>query len=73
MCGWAFLAGARSRLAEARCPKLTDDQLRDRRDLFAFREADADQRGSGRNPKARRQFRLERERVEVEMARRGLL
>jgi hypothetical protein len=51
---------------------LSDKQLAERHRLAAEREEDSDARGKGRNPKARREWRLRREAVEAEMERRGL-
>jgi hypothetical protein len=50
-------------------PSLNVDQLRERLKLAREREADSD-RGIGRNPKARRDWRRMREQVEAEMERR---
>ena len=50
---------------------LTIDQLRERLKLAREREAESDRNGMGRNPKARRDCRTMRERVEAELDRRG--
>jgi hypothetical protein len=49
-----------------------DEQLRFMHGWATEREANADRRGMGRNPKARRDFRLCREAAEAEMERRGI-
>ena len=51
-------------------PGLTDEQLAERLQLATERERDSDAKGSGRNPKARRFWRLKGEAVEAELERR---
>ena len=53
-------------------PALTEGALRERLQLAREYEASSDRRGTGRNPKARRDWRRRREAVEAELERRGL-
>jgi hypothetical protein len=52
-------------------PNLTVEQLRERLKLAREREVHSDRKGMGRNPKARRDWRIMREQVEAELNRRG--
>lgn len=57
----------------AELPRSSDKDLLQMRDWALRREQAADAPGTGRNPKARRQFRLQRELAEAEMLSRELL
>ena len=50
-----------------------DDRLREMRDWARDHERHSDQKGLGRNPKARHMFRQMREAADEELDRRGLL
>lgn len=52
-------------------PGLSDEQLAERHALAVDYERSSDARGSGRNPKARRDWRRRREAVEAEQDRRA--
>lgn len=57
----------------AAVPRALDADLLKMRDWARRKEVSADAPGLGRNPKARRKFRLQRELAETELIRRGLL